>query len=218
MQRADGVKVTCIDASQIDLVRQDLPNVIKEREKTVEEIAPVKQQETIKPQPIKREPIKIKKYITPDILKKIEKSSKQNVKSVLQAINEINLDPLEMQLYGPVHIIKDGKKTVSATVTRESGCCLVQSIDSSNHTDPKRVVWGVADGPDGLIIISIGYREHHNTKKASNLYANLRNQALKKQTYTQQELNNKGYIDIDILINDNNMLTQKISDILVKKY
>ena len=227
LQRADGVNVTCIDASQIDLVRQDLPNVIKEREKIVEEIAPVKPKETIKPQPTKREPIKIKKYITPDILKKIEKSSKQNVNLVLQAIDEVNLDPLEMQFQGPVHIMKDGKETVSATVTLEAGCCLVQSIDSSNHTDPKRVVWGVADGPDGLIIISIGYREHHNTKKASNLYADLRNQALKKQTYTQQELNNKGYIDIDTLINDNSsdilppntdILTQKISDILVKKY
>lgn len=227
LQRADGVKVTCIDASQIDLVRQDLQNIIKEREKTVEEITPVKQQETIKPQPKKREPIHIKKYITPDILKKIEKSSKQNVNLVLQAINEVNLDPLEMQFQGPVHIIKDGKETVSATVTLESGCCLVQSIDSSNYTDPKRVVWGVADGPDGLIIISIGYREHHNTKKASNLYADLRNQALKKQTYTQQELKTKGYIDIDTLINDNNsdvllpntnILTQKLSGILVKKY
>jgi hypothetical protein len=227
LQRGDGVNVTCIDASQIDLVHKDLPNIVKEREKIMEEIAPVKTKETIKPQPTKREPIKIKKYITPDILKKIEKSSKQNVNLVLQAINEVNLDPLEMQFQGPVHIIKDGKETVSATVTLESGCCLVQSIDSSNYTDPKRVVWGVADGPDGLIIISIGYREHHNTKKASNLYADLRNQALKKQTYTQQELKNKGYIDVDILINDNNsdvllpntnILTQKLSDILIKKY
>ena len=227
LQRGDGVNVTCIDASQIDLVHKDLPNIVKEREKIMEEIAPVKPKETIKPQPTKREPIKIKKYITPDILKKIEKSSKQNVNLVLQAINEVNLDPLEMQFQGPVHIMKNGKETVSATVTLESGCCLVQSIDSSNHTDSKRVVWGVADGPDGLIIISIGYREHHNTKKASNLYADLRNQALKKQTYTQQELKNKGYIDIDILINDNNsdvllpntnILTQKLSDILIKKY
>ena len=132
-----------------------------------------------------------------------------------------------MQFQGPVHIIKNGKETVSATVKKESGCCLVQSIDYSNHDDIKRIVWGIADGPDGLIIISIGYREHHNTKKASNLYADLRNQALKKQTYTQQELKNKGYIDIDILINDNNsdvllpntnILTQKLSDILIKKY
>lgn len=233
LQRADGVKVTCIDASQIDLVRQDLQNIInkKPKEKTPEDIAPVKPQETIKPQPTKREPIHIKKYITLDILKKIEKSSKQNMNLVLQAIDEINLDPLEMQFQGPVHIIKDGKETVSATVTLESGCCLVQSIDSSNYTDPKRLVWGVADGPDGLIIISIGYREHHNTKKASNLYADLRNQALKKQAYTQQELNNKGYIDIETLITNNNsddsvdlplpnndLFTQKMTSLSQKTY
>lgn len=204
LQRGDGVNVTCIDASQIDLVHKDLPNIVKEREKIMEEIAPVKPKETIKPQPTKREPIKIKKYITPDILKKIEKSSKQNVNLVLQAINEVNLDPLEMQFQGPVHIIKNGKETVSATVKKESGCCLVQSIDYSNHDDIKRIVWGIADGPDGLIIISIGYREHHNTKKASNLYANLRNQALKKQTYTQEELDINGYIDITTLITNNN--------------
>jgi hypothetical protein len=182
---------------------QDLQNIINERikeEKTITEYIPTKTNEFLKTEPVKRKPIKIKKYITTDLLKKIEKSSKQNVNTVLQAINEINLDPLEMQLQGAVHIIKDNKETVSATVTRESGCCLVQSIDSSNHTDPKRIVWAVADGPDGLIIISIGYVEHHNTKKASNKYRDLRDNAYKKQTYTQQELDAKGYIDIETLI------------------
>ena len=230
MRRTDGVNVICINTSQIELVKQDLQNVINERikeEKNITEYIPTKTNEFLKTEPVKRKPIKIKKYITTDLLKKIEKSSKQNVNTVLKAINEINIDPLEMQLQGAVHIIKDNKETVSATVTRESGCCLVQSIDSSNHTDPKRIVWAVADGPDGLIIISIGYVEHHNTKKASNKYRDLRDNAYKKQTYTQQELNNKGYIDIDTLINDNNsdvllpntnILTQKLSDILVKKY
>ena len=204
MRRADGVNVICIDASQIELVKQDLQNIINERikeEKAKPEYIPPKMNEFLKTEPVKRKPIKIKKYITTDLLKKIEKSSKQNVNTVLQAINEINLDPLEMQLQGAVHIIKDNKETVSATVTRESGCCLVQSIDSSNHTDSKRIVWGIADGPDGLIIISIGYIEHHNTKKASNKYRDLRDNAYKKQTYTQQELDAKGYTDIDNLIN-----------------
>ncbi len=204
MRRADGVNVICIDASQIELVKQDLQNIINERikeEKAKPEYIPPKMNEFLKTEPVKRKPIKIKKYITTDLLKKIEKSSKQNVNTVLQAINEINLDPLEMQLQGAVHIIKDNKETVSATVTRESGCCLVQSIDSSNHTDSKRIVWAVADGPDGLIIISIGYVEHHNTKKASNKYRDLRDNAYKKQTYTQQELDAKGYIDIETLIN-----------------
>ncbi|MBQ6027045.1 MAG: hypothetical protein IJL21_00620 [Alphaproteobacteria bacterium] len=204
MRRADGVNVICINKSQIELVKQDLQNVINERikeEKTITEYIPTKTNEFLKTEPVKRKPIKIKKYITTDLLKKIEKSSKQNVNTVLQAINEINLDPLEMQLQGAVHIIKDNKETVSATVTRESGCCLVQSIDSSNHTDSKRIVWGIADGPDGLIIISIGYIEHHNTKKASNKYRDLRDNAYKKQTYTQQELDAKGYIDIETLIN-----------------
>ena len=204
MRRADGVNVICIDASQIELVKQDLQNVINERtkeEKTTTEYVPQKTNEFFKPQSIKREPIKIKKYITPDLLKKIEKSSKQNVNTVLKAINEINLDPLEMQFQGPVHIINYGKETVSATVKKESGCCLVQSIDSSNHDDTKRLVWGVADGPDGLIIISIGYVEHHNTKKASNKYRDLRDNAYKKQTYTQQELDANCYIDIENLIN-----------------
>lgn len=204
MRRTDGANVICIDASQIELVKQNLQNVINERnkeEKTTTEYTLPKTNEIFKPEPVKRNPIKIKKYITPGLLKQIEKSSKQNVDTVLQAINEINLDPLEMQLQGAVHIIKDNKETVSATVTRESGCCLVQSIDSSNHTDSKRIVWAVADSPDGLIIVSIGYIEHHNTKKASNKYRDLRDNAYKKQTYTQQELDAKGYIDIETLIN-----------------
>ena len=204
MHRTDGANVICINTSQIELVKQDLQNVINERikeEKATPEYIPPKMNEFLKTEPVKRKPIKIKKYITYDLLKKIEKSSKQNVNTVLQAINEINLDPLEMQLQGAVHIIKDNKETVSATVTRESGCCLVQSIDSSNHTDSKRIVWAVADGPDGLIIISIGYVEHHNTTKASNKYRDLRDNAYKKQTYTQQELDAKGYTDIENLIN-----------------
>ncbi|MBO4746219.1 MAG: hypothetical protein J5613_04090 [Alphaproteobacteria bacterium] len=204
MRRADGVNVVCIDAAQLDLVYQECLNVIKEREaaKTEEQtVAPEKSAPAAveKRKLIKvKEPIKIKKYISKAVLKNVTKSSQQNVKSVLRAINEINIDPLEMQFQGPVHIIKHGKIAVSGTVKKESGCCLVQSIDSSSFNDSKRIVWAVADGPDGLVIVSVGFVDTHNTKRTSNEYAELRELALKKRTYTAEEL--AEYIDVEEMV------------------
>ena len=201
MRRNDGVNVVCIDAEQLDLVSKECSNVIEER-KTTKPEEQVVASEVSAPTDIEKrklikvkEPIKIRKYISKAVLKNITKSSQQNVKTVLRAINEINLDPLEMQFQGPVHIIKQGKVAVSGTVKKESGCCLVQSIDSSNYSDPKRIVWAVADGPDGLIIVSVGFVGTHNTKRTLNEYADLRELALKKRTYTAEEL--EEYIDVE---------------------
>ncbi len=239
LRRDDGAVVSCIDASQIDPVCQDILKLATEREKTekneeqnVSKTQEISVKPTVQPRKIikAKKPIQIKKYISRDLLKNITKSSQQNVTSVLNAVKEINLDPLDMKFQGPVHIIKDNKITLSATIKKENGCCLVQSIDSSNHTDSKRIVWGVADGPKGLIIVCIGFCEHHNTKRASNIYTDLRNQASKKRTYTKEDLDK--YLDIDEIINcnysntsnqdygtelpalNNNTLTQKMSQIL----
>ncbi len=235
----DGNIIDSINFSEFSILVENLDNVIQEEkeQKTESVYEPEQKQNVVKQQSVKREPIKIKKYITLEQLKVIRKSSgEQNANSALCAINEINLDPLDMQFQGAVHIMKDGKETVSAMVKKESGCCLVQSIDSSNHDDTKRIIWNVADGPDSLIIVCAGFREHHNTKKANNIYKYLRSTAYKKRTYTQQELDSKGYIDIDTLTKigkpnngnsddkidlsflDDNLLTQKKSEILVKKY
>ena len=237
MRRPDGVNVVCIEASQLESVLADLRKLIQEREteKIKEATISIEKQEIVKQQTVVLQPIKIKKYIKPGQLKEIKKSSgEQNANAALRIINEINLDPLEMQFQGPVHIIKNGRETVSATVKKESGCCLVQSIDSSNHDDTKRIVWGVADGPDGLILVCIGFREHHNTKKASNMYEDLRSMAYKKQTYTEQDLSeyleigsvdddgnpgdsNNGSDD-DLLLQKTDILSHKLADFLAHKY
>ncbi|MBO4480435.1 MAG: hypothetical protein J5742_02300 [Alphaproteobacteria bacterium] len=207
MHRADGVIVVCINAEQLDSVCQDLSNLIQDRtketieEKTEEKSIRVQQSVEIKKETKTIKPIEIKKYIKQSQFKEIVKASgENNAYKALSAINEVNLDPLDMQFEGSVHIIKDGKQTVSATVKKESGCCIVQSIDSSNHNDRKRIVWNVSDGPDGLIIVCVGFSEYHDTKKTSDQYVKLRGYALKKQTYTQSDL--IGYMNVNDMLKD----------------
>lgn len=205
MRRADGVNVVCVDAEQLDNVCADILNLMQDRvkEKIEEKPITVKQEQKNKTKTEIVKPIKIKKYIKQSQFKEVIKSSgENNAYAAISAIKEINLDPLEMQFQGSVRIIKDGKETVSATVKKESGCCLVQSIDSSNHSDTKRIVWNVADGPQGLILVCVGFREHHNTKKASNMYEDLRSMAYKKRTYTTKDL--ADYLDVDSICDDSN--------------
>ncbi len=224
MQLADGTPVVCIDSSQIDLVCKEILKIVKEDEQREELIKSklAENQTTTKqekaPKPVKKQkveqPINITKYISYDLYKTIETSSQHKIDDVLRDINEINLDPIDpkMQDQTRIHIIKNGVRTVSTNVKRDGGACLVQSVDSSITTDKKRIVWGVANGPDGeLIIVGIGFCEDHNstkTTKKKREYINFRKQAFKKRTYTKEELSK--YMKVEDLLQGNT-----ISDMLV---
>lgn len=220
MKLADETPVVCIDASQINLVHQEILNIVQEsNERKALKNKPnnnsVKPKQTNK-QTIEqtvREPINITKYISYELYKDIETSSPHKINSVLHDISEINLDPTDpkMQDQSRIHIIKDNKETVSTNVKKEGGACLVQNVDSSIKTDKKRIVWAVANGPDGeLIIVGIGFCDDHNSNKKNkrNTYRDLRQKAFKKQTYTKEELTR--YINIEHLLKGikNNVLTK----------
>ena len=222
MQRNNGIKkqvlhrmqddtdVVCIMVSDLSLLRSDLQNLIIEwKDKTPEKIientseveTPVQTvSETAAPTV---NPITIKKYIKLNEYKEIEKSSgTKNAIAALQVINEINRNPLDMQFQGAVHVIKEGKDTVSKTATKEFGCCVVQSIDSSNHDDNKRIVWKVADGPDGLIMVCIGFIKGHDKPKTRKIYAELLARASQKTTYTAEDL--ADYMEVSDILNSDN--------------
>ena len=138
--------------------------------------------------------------------KTIETSSQHKIDDVLRDINEINLDPTDpkMQDQNRIHIIKNGIRTVSTNVKRDGGACLAQSVDSSIRTDKKRIVWAVANGPDGeLIIVGIGFCDDHSPNKRNKKqgYDYLRQLAFKKRTYTKEELSR--YMKVEDLLNYN---------------
>lgn len=213
MKLADGTPVVCIDASQIDDVCTEIIKIMKEdaareelKSKPVD--TPIKKDKTPK-RVTKRDveqPISITKYISYDLYKNIETSSQHKIDDVLRDINEINLDPIDpkMQDQTRIHIIKNGVRTVSTNVKRDGGACLVQSVDSSIKTDKKRIVWAVANGPDGeMIIVGIGFCDDHDPTKKSKKqgYDYLRQFAFKKRTYTKEELSK--YMKVEDLLNAN---------------
>ena len=242
LRRADGADVTCIEISQLPLLCTDLRNQLQEKimmqqDKEKQNIVQVESEDKPieKKVSVKLEPVEIKKYITPILCKTIRKSSdKAKLISVLSAIDEINLNPLDMQFQGSVHFLKDGKKVVSKTVKKEAGRCIVQSIDSSTNNDNKRLVWTVADGPDGIIFVCKGFRKGHDKQKSRKEYGDLRDTAQKKEFYSEEDL--ARYQDVkDVLAELNNdggnsgpdfgtpkvkndVLRQKITNNSVQKY
>lgn len=207
MRRDDGAIVDCIEATQLPHVFAKIKDAVKEREivdipqeiPVVEKIEKTDSDSVSVPQSIE-----IKKYMTRAQYKKIVASSGAvGANDALLAIAEVNLNPLDMKKrQGRVPLLKPGAMfpEPSGTVKKESGCCLVQSIDSSLHNDSKRIVWRVADGPDGLIFVCVGFSEHHNTKRKSDEYAAMREIAAKKVSYTTKELS--GYCDVQNLLLD----------------
>lgn len=204
----DDIDVTCVFVSEFPQIRADLKNIIieskeKRLEKPEAEKTPTVETPVVVPEVAKDviKPITIKKYITESQYKKVVKSSgKKNALDVLHIINEINQNPLDMQFQGSVHVIKDGQTTVSKTAKKEFECTIVQSIDSSNHNDNKRLVWQVADGPTGLILVCVGFVSVHDKakSKANKIYNDLLKQARKKQTYTAADLAN--YMEVEEII------------------
>lgn len=203
---ADDTDVICVFAYQLPQIYDDLKQlVLKNKEKHQE---PAKEKTpVVKPvvAPEKNETkintVVIKKYIKLSQYKDLEKSSgRKNVLDALRIINEINQNPLDMQFQGPVHVVKESKSTVSKTAKKEFGCAVVQSIDSSTHDDNKRLVWKVADGPDGLVLICVGFVKDHNKSKWRwrKKYNDLLQEASKKESYTLEDLSD--YINVGELL------------------
>lgn len=209
MKRGDGAIVDCITADQLPAVYADIKLLAREREKTqvIEEtpveMSDVEFEEQIPLSKSDVKPIKIKKYISLSQYKKVvSASSIDKADTALRVINDINLDPLDIKLQGTVRLLKDGANVPQKvnTVKKESGCCLVQSIDSNFNNDPKRLVWRVADGPSGLIFVCVGFSPEHNTQTSRDIYRKMRESAYKKRTYTDQEL--IGFADVQDLLDN----------------
>lgn len=191
--REDGVPVACADASDWNLIRQEILALQnQETQKKEEEKQKQPQNKQVKPDKVVKttqeyKPVKITKYITKNQLKQI---SIGRQRSVLDAINKINIDPADFVNYqGPVWVLKDGVLTNVQTVEKENGCTLVQSVDSNTNNDRKRLVWTVGDGPNGVVIVCMGVlNEHGETMKKYNKYSELLRETSKRRTFTEQDL------------------------------
>ena len=191
--REDGIPVACADASDWNLIRQEILALqTQETQKKEEEKQkqPQKQKSETKEKVSggqEYKTVKITKYITKNQLKQI---SIGRQRSVLDAINKINIDPADFVNYqGPVWILKDGVLTNVQTVEKENGCTLVQSVDSNMNNDRKRLVWTVGDGPNGVVIVCMGVlNEHGETIKIYNKYSELLRDTSKRRTFTEQDL------------------------------
>lgn len=208
MRCDDGAIVECITRDQLPLFNDDIKALLQEREKpkVKEELSPAKPEILVDEKPMLSEPtlkpIEIKKYIRRrDYNKVISSSGLTKAYGALKVINEINLDPLDIRLQGTVRMLKDGANVPMKvnTVKKEGGCCLSQSIDANFYKDPKRLVWRVADGPDGLIFVCVGFLANHNTQTNIDRYEEMRQEASDRIMYTEQDLD--AFMEVEKLLN-----------------
>lgn len=203
--RGDDI-VTCINISVLDTVYQDLIHVIEDsqRVKEIKKDLSVKKVQDVQPKiqtNSKPKPINIKKYISYSDYKKICAFSNEAAAiSVLENINEINLDPsADINYQGAVQILKNDKIILLSSVKKEQGCSIVQPIDGNFNSDRKRVVWTVGYGPDGLVIVCVGVLDKHSeTTKEKKLYRELLNRAKNRYDFSKQDL--EKYIDISTIL------------------
>ena len=225
MSRADGTVANCIDSAAWPVVRQkllDLFDVKKAADKvattqnstdTEQKTNTVVSKPAINAQNVK-EPIDIPKYISESLLKRAKKSSgPDKLRNILLAINEINLDIADDFNYqGAVKIIKNGAMTVSSTVKKENGCALAQSCDSNTNNDRKRLVWTMGDGPNGPVIVCMGFfEEHGETIRRHKPYDECLKAASKRSSFSAKELSK--YKNVSDLLNtptDTNAMRMKM--------
>lgn len=202
MTREDGSVANCVNSAAWPIVRRgliDILNAQKAGEKITDKQQPGKTETktesvatTVTDTTTKtKEPLDIQKYISDSVLKQVKKSSGMDkLKNILMAINEINLDITDDFNYqGGAKIIKDGVLTVSSTVKKENGCVLVQSCDSNTSNDRKRLVWTVGDGPNGPVIVCMGFfEEHAETIKRYKVYGECLKTSSKRRSFSNKEL------------------------------
>lgn len=199
--------VICVNKDALNEVLYDLKLVIQEAYRVKEKISDKTQEkpEVIMPEITvseKPKPIKIKKYISYSDYKKIcSFSSLGAATSVLKAINEINMDPTMLgKDQVPVRIIQGDKIVPSQTVKKKYGCALAQSIDRNSHSDRKRVVWTVGNGPDGLVIVCVGVLDRHSeTDKERKEYRRLLESAKERHVFSQDYLTEK-YMNVSEIL------------------
>ncbi|MBO7645128.1 MAG: hypothetical protein J6S57_02365 [Alphaproteobacteria bacterium] len=205
---SDNADVVCVFASQLPQIHADLIKFItqskektqkKSKEKTpIVEFVPEPERT---PTETKIEPIVIKKYIKKSQYDKVKASSPSNVVALLQDIKDINFNPLDMGTeQGKVWKVINGKLVKAKKTYKKSGCCITQSIDGANCNDKKRLIWQVADGPNGVIFVCMYFIPDHGDDRTSKRteYNKLCEEVAEKHIYTEADLS--GYVDIDILL------------------
>ena len=201
----DGNVYDSIDFSEFVVFVENLDSVIAEFNQNQKQ-----KEESGKPQQVKskktsektkshaRMPIEIKKYITQDQFDEIAKSVKQDTAlQLLRDVQEINLNPLDVQSSGngrSIPMIKNSVETTVPNITKYGGCCLRQKVKS------KSIIWHVANNAAGnIILVCVGFSTN------SNKMQELVNRALKMKTYTDEELFKGKYVDIDAIISEQNL-------------
>ena len=186
----------------VDIITSDAKHEEEKQQRQLAKntpISPLKSNKTTEKKSTQKtqQPIKIKKYISATLYDEIDQYS-HNADEILRNINEINLDPFDMNPYGmrytgPIAIIKDGEQKLAQRVEKRPGACLVQSPNNLPLSyNPGRIVWNIGKNEKGeLVIVCVGFCKSHNEQ-----YKNYREIAsVKDRIYTRQELSK--YIDIE---------------------
>ena len=176
-----------------------------------EEPKPVPKVETPKPVAVEPTPVIIKKYIPKKLWNDITKlcgNKTQTVEFVLNTIHSVNTD-INKTESDHVLIIDTEKKTTTPCgyIKKESGNCLVQSVDAPTSNDRKRIVWTYLPKEQILACIS-AHSEHFcssGQNKSSLEYKANRTFAAKGmdsngEKITLEKIQNEKYFDVDILL------------------
>ena len=167
------------------------------------------------------EEIVIKKYIKRSVYNKLNSACGNNLQTlidILKAINEINRN-LDVNYQGKVKIIKDKQLIFSKTVKTETGCSLVQSCDTDLSNDRKRLVWTMGDGPEGPVIVGLGfYKEHMGTQSKRGPYRIKVDEASRRQSFSKDFLQEECYDVQQLLIDLQRQLEEKINRNKITSY
>ena len=197
LRQEDKVPVKCINIKDLDNLVIELRSLLKNEEEIISDkpensVVQVKQdiEQEKENNVIHVTSIKIDKYISEDIWKRVVKSChKQKSKEMLYDINRVNINPLDMEYQGPVQALENHEYITFPRIKREYGCTLSQSCDLNRNKDRKRLVWTVGDGPDGLVFVAVDFvPEHDGTTRIRTAYFDLLDRASKRQTFTSEQL------------------------------
>ncbi len=157
-------------------------------------------------------PLSIKKYIPGNMWGDITKlcgNKTQTIKFVLNTISSVNTDINKTNQGNAIQIIdpETKSKTTCGYMKKESGNCVVQSVDAPTSNDRKRIVWTYL--PKEQILVCIGAQSEHfcstGQNKNSLLYKTNRIFAAKNMDangvkLTIERIKNEKYFDVDILL------------------
>ncbi len=176
-----------------------------------EEPKPVPKVETPKHVVVEPTPVIIKKYIPKKLWNDITKlcgNKIQTVEFVLKTIYSVNTD-INKTESDHILVIDPEKKTMAPCgyIKKESGNCLVQSVDAPTSNDRKRIVWTYLPKEQILACIS-AHSEHFcssGQNKSSLEYKINRTFAAKSmdsngEKITPEKIQNENYFDVEVLL------------------